>query len=78
MDAEKLPKSLRRFADKIADIEDYRSGDEGFWVHLASGWRTPDGETHSIHENTITECVREMKHVVRCTVRGCCEKGDWK
>ena len=73
MTATNMPKSFARYADRIADIEDLRGQDEGIWVHLANGWRTMDGDTHSIHENTVTECVRELRWAKPCTVPGCCE-----
>lgn len=68
----RLPKSLEKFRDKISDVEDYRASDDGYWVHLKCGWRTYDGETHSIHEETITECAKLMKWIVPCTEPGCC------
>lgn len=73
MDASRLPKSFRKYADRVESVEDYRASGEGYWVHLACGWRTPDGETHSIHEETITECARDLRDAEVCTVPGCCK-----
>jgi hypothetical protein len=70
---ESLPKSLRKFADKIQDVSDERGGGDGYWVYLASGWLDPDGETHCIHEDTITECAKLMRWIVPCTEPGCCK-----
>lgn len=67
-----LPKSLRRFEDKIESIEDLRSSDEGFWVHLKTGWINTMDSTHSVHEDTITDCVREMRFVEQCN-GDCCQ-----
>ncbi len=67
-----LPKCLQRYTDKISEVSDERSTDEGYWVYLAPGWRDDEGETHCIHEDTIKECAAKMKYVTRCTSPGCC------
>jgi len=72
MNATDLPKCLRKYADKIESVSDERGSDDGYWVYLAAGWRTPDGETHCVHEDNPTQCAREMKHITPCTVKGCC------
>lgn len=72
MNALSLPKSLRPYADKIASVEDYRASGEGYWAHLAIGWRTYDGETHSIHEDTLKDVAWNLKNAIPCTEPGCC------
>lgn len=75
---DKLPRCLRPFADKIAEVSDERrgyGGDDGYWVYLVAGWRDPDGETHCIHEDTPAECAKLMKWITPCTEIGCCQKG---
>lgn len=71
IDAKLLPKSLRKFAHLIADVSDERAGGDGYWVYLVNGYRW-DGETHCVHEDTITDCARAMRCVAPCTVPGCC------
>ncbi len=73
MDTLNLPKSLRKFADKIESVEDYRSSGEGYWVHLACGWRTYDYETHSIHEDALKDVLWNLRHVKPCLEPGCCK-----
>ncbi len=68
-----LPKTLRKFADKIADVSDERGSGDGYWVYLVNGWRDDEGETHCIHEDTITECAKRMKHIQPCTEPDCCD-----
>lgn len=70
-----LPKSLERFRDKIADVSDEGTGKDfsngdGYWVYLL-GYRQRDEYVHAVHEATISECVREMRTVVKCDCSEC-------
>lgn len=56
--------------NKIDGVEDYRDSEDGFWIHLKSGWSTSNN-THSIHENTISECVSYLKVVKPCNCSEC-------
>ena len=71
MDRTKLPRPLRRYAEQIDEVSDERGAGDGYWVYLASGWRTEDGETHCVHEDTPTACAANMTHLTRCTQPGC-------
>lgn len=73
MTKSELPKSLRRFADKVESVSDERGGGDGYWVYLACGWRDEDGETHCVHEDTPTACAARMKHLKPCLTPGCCK-----
>lgn len=75
MTATELPKCLRKYADRIADVSDDRGNDDGYWVYLASGWRDPDGETHCIHEDSPSAAANLMLQIIRCTRPGCCDNG---
>ena len=73
MDAQKLPRPLRRFADKIEDVSDERRGFEanGYWVYFTPGWiLLPDG-THQMHEDTPTICAGYFRRVHPCDCAGC-------
>lgn len=61
-----LPKSLQRFASKITDVSDERGSGDGYWVYLKKGWINTLSETHCIHEDTITDCAKEMRFVEVC------------
>jgi hypothetical protein len=64
MDATRLPKSLRRYADRIEDYSDERFGDNGIWIYYVPGWKSysdPMGCLHQDHEDNVTrlrECAR--------------------
>ena len=49
-----------------------RKDGDGYWVYLANGWMCDEGECHTIHEDTISECARRMKGVQPCTLPNCC------
>lgn len=72
MQKSKLPKPLRKYADKISDVSDERDSGDGYWVYLASGWRDDEGETHCIHEDTPTKCAALMPHIQKCVAPDCC------
>ena len=55
---DRLPKSLRKYADRIDSVEDLRDTDEGYWIHLIEGWRDYEGETHTINEPTLRESAK--------------------
>lgn len=70
MDAERLPKTLRKYAHLIQSVEDYRKSEDTYWVHLVEGWK--HDETHSICESGVTECAKALRYVERCTDPECC------
>ena len=76
MDASKLPRPLRRFASKIAEVSDERGYGEGYWVYFHRGWILwPDG-THQIHENSPTACSHQFYRVEACDCAYCRGDGD--
>ncbi len=69
-----LPKTLKRYAAKIVDVEDDRGNQNGWWVHLADGWKNsndPVGVCHIIHEDTLAECVQELRFALPCSCADC-------
>ena len=73
MDAEKLPKTLRRWAPMISDISDERDSGDGYWVNLKCGWWLPDYETHSAHEDNVKECARALRYIAPCAGKCGCD-----
>lgn len=69
----KLPRCLQPFADRIAEVSDERSTEEGYWVYLAAGWWSPEDETHCIHEDNPQQCVYYLRTIERCP---CCNGGQ--
>ncbi len=67
-----MPKTLQPWADRISEYEDDRANQNGHWVHLKDGWINLFSETHMIHEDTVKECVEQMRHwVKRCLCEQC-------
>jgi hypothetical protein len=66
-----LPKSLHRFAEKIEDFENQRAIQNGYWVHLRTGFINPTSETHIIHETTLAECIVQLREVEPCSCADC-------
>lgn len=59
-----IPTSLKPYAIYIDEIEDYRSqgkDGDGYWVHLKYGYINTQSETHSIHEENISQCLEIFK-----------------
>lgn len=57
---------------RVADVSDERSMGDGFWVYLKSGFAVQGDEVHCIHEDTPSDCLRELRHgVIECKCKGC-------
>lgn len=73
MDANKLPKCLRKYSHLIESVSDERHGpnDDGYWVYLMPGWLS--NEVHCIHEENPTQCAKVFSHgLERCKNKSCC------
>lgn len=75
----KIPASLQPYARYIQEIEDYRSqgkDGDGYWVHLKYGWFNSLTETHSVHEDNITQCLAIFRsgYIKPCGCSECHEK----
>jgi hypothetical protein len=69
-----IPASLKRYAKYIEDIEDYRAqgpDGDGYWIHLKPGWINTFTETHSIHEDNISQCLPQFQYIKHCTCDQC-------
>jgi len=62
---DRLPKIHKK---KIESVSDERSLGNGIWIYLKDGFLW-DGETSQVHENTVTEAVRELKQNVFTDVK---------
>lgn len=54
---------------RVADA--FSEGEDGFWAHLKPGWCEADGSTHSVHEWTIRDLLREFRSIRKCECLGC-------
>lgn len=70
IDIEKMLKNKKKTAlEKIKEhplVESYsdeRGDGEGFWIYLKEGYVSPSTDTGTIHEDTISAAVTELKHV---------------
>lgn len=63
-----MNKTISRLAPKyqaaIAEISDERANGDGFWIYLKEPFFNPDMESKIIHEQTITECIKQLKSCV--------------
>lgn len=55
---------------KIAEVSDERSNNEGFWIYL-KGFINPVLECHTIHEPTISECIKQLRAAIPCDCENC-------
>jgi hypothetical protein len=66
-----IPSTLKRYADKIQCVDDDRNNQNGWWVHLKNGWINPQSETHMIHEDTLKQCLAQLREVEPCQCEDC-------
>lgn len=70
-----LPKTLQELLAidaRIDEILDERGDDNGYWIYFKPGWINEMTETHCIHEDTVRECLRQLRNYVKpCTCREC-------
>lgn len=66
-----LPKSLKKFEDKIKDFSDERINGDGYWVWLkneyADFWFDPQNPTRQLHEQTIKGILSRFRSVRNIT-----------
>lgn len=68
MPPNKVPATLRRWADKIHDVA---RDQDGWSIGLQHGWYCPGTETHAIFGSTLKEIARYMPDIVRCSAETC-------
>ncbi len=63
---------LKKFADRIQSVDDETNIDNGFWIVLRGGWQDRYNPTcHTIHEDTLTECLDIVADAISCDCREC-------
>lgn len=71
-----LPKSLHRYADRIAEYSDERHGNNnnGIWIYYKLGWKSyldPMGCLHQDHEDTVKGLATCARYAIRCDCAEC-------
>jgi len=66
---ENLPKTIRRFASIIADVD--RDPDGCWFVALNHGWYCPETETHLITDMRLSDVSGKLRSVVPCSAATC-------
>lgn len=74
-----LPKSLEKYSDLIQEA--FQEHDTGFserkdglnwWIWLKNGFIDSESGCHSIHEETLKECIFRLKYYVKgCVCESC-------
>ena len=75
-----LPKSLQRYASRIADYSDERSSGNGIWLYYKRGWKSlsdPMGCLHQDHEDTVKELVSCARAMLKCDCNDCKTGENW-
>lgn len=47
------------------------SNEDGYWISLKPGWRSVTTETHSVHEWTMKDLLRDFRDIVPCSCEEC-------
>ena len=45
--------------------------EDGYWISLNPGWRSITTETHSVHEWTIKDLLRDFRDIEPCSCEEC-------
>jgi len=56
---------------RVGGISDERGSDDGIWIDFHYGWVNCATETHCIHEDTWTECRRQLPNIIPCACEDC-------
>ena len=77
MNKSEVPASIRKWHAIIDEIVDERSDDNGYWIYLKSGYVNTMHDVHHIHENTLSECVEQLRDFVEpCKCSECNEDSE--
>ena len=57
--------------EKIIEIEDDRYNENGWWIHLKDGWWNHLTQCHSIHEDTVVDCLAQFRMFVKPCKANC-------
>lgn len=66
-----------KYTDRINDISDERP-ENGIWIYLKKGYcmEGSDGR-HSVHERTVSEVAKALRHTQECGCRDCTEETEY-
>lgn len=53
-----------KYKAAISQISDERGNGDGWWIYLAEPFFNADMESNIIHEQTLTECIKQLRHCV--------------
>lgn len=54
----------------VEEVEDDRANDNGWWAYLKPGWRSLE-QTHQVHEDTVRECLEQLRYCEPCDCDEC-------
>jgi hypothetical protein len=74
MKANKLPKTVQRFADKIMHWDDERWTGNSLIVTLEYGWCLDAKESHVFGVQSVKEALSDLKRVMPCDCGRCSSK----
>lgn len=51
-----------KYLERVAEVEDDRENENGWWIHLNDGWVCDTSAApHTIHEDTFSECLKCLR-----------------
>jgi predicted ATP-grasp superfamily ATP-dependent carboligase len=71
---DKLPKTVRKYAEKIMHWDDEREAGNSLIITLASGWCLDDKGTHVFGVSTVAEAKQDLQRVMPCDCARCFRK----
>jgi hypothetical protein len=63
----------KKYEERVSEM--YQDSD-GFWIYLKRGWRQGDNVCHTLHEDTQTRLLQELRKTKRCDCDYCKEVAD--
>ena len=52
-------------------VQEYWQDSDGFWIALKDGWRQGDNVCHTLHEDTQTRLLQELRKTRECNCEEC-------
>lgn len=60
-----IPKKLRTWCDANADkVEEVNHDSDGWWVYVRQEWYSDEMECRTIHEDTASACLAQLRSLV--------------
>ena len=60
----------KKYEDRVREMF---HDDDGWWIYLKRGWRQGDNLCHTLHEDTKTRLMQELRNTKRCDCDYCKE-----